>query len=75
MQSGGLRVVARKAYRFRPGGLMRQKAAPEGLPEERVPNGLTLRQRLAPHVGGALDLYQYADAGVGADVGLLARQQ
>ena len=32
-------------------------------------------QRLAPNIGGTLDLDQHADAGVGADMGLFARQQ
>src|SRR5258708_16431509 len=32
-------------------------------------------QRLAPNVGGTLDLDQHADAGVGADMGLFARQE
>ena len=32
-------------------------------------------QRLAPNIGGALNLDQHADAGVGADMRLLARQE
>ena len=32
-------------------------------------------QWLAPNIGGTLDLDQYADAGVGADMGLFARQE
>src|SRR5579862_5740658 len=32
-------------------------------------------QRLTPNIAGTLDLDQHADAGVGADMGLLARQQ
>src|SRR5271154_3932325 len=34
-----------------------------------------LGQRLAANVGGTLDLDQHADAGVGADMGLFARQK
>src|SRR5580704_6675999 len=33
------------------------------------------RQRLAPNIRGTLDLDQHADAGVGADMGLLAWQE
>src|SRR5580700_3381291 len=41
----------------------------------RVPLTAISGQRFAPNIGGSFDLDQYADAGVGADMGLFARQQ
>ena len=40
-----------------------------------APNRFWSGQRLASNVGGALDLDEYADAGICADMRLLARQQ